>query len=262
MEDKTLYIATISGGKDSVAMVDLLLKNNYPVDYIVFNDTKLEFKEMYEYMEKVKKYIKEKYDKEIITLKSEKELFKDIIFGRISKRSKKWEGYIRGTGFYSPYPQYCLWRRDGKVNIFNKWLRSILKKHNTKKYKLYIGFTLDEVKRKSKDKNILYPLIDDFKMTEKCCLEYTKKIGLYNPLYNYFNRTGCSICPFTKKADIYKLYKYFPELFEQVKEIEKKLEKLSKTEKVKNTKWFLCGDTEMLEREFKKIEKLENKKIF
>ena len=29
----TKYIATISGGKDSTVMCDLLLKNNYQVDY-------------------------------------------------------------------------------------------------------------------------------------------------------------------------------------------------------------------------------------
>ena len=37
------YIATISFGKDSTVMCDLLLKNGYPVDYIVFTDTLLEF---------------------------------------------------------------------------------------------------------------------------------------------------------------------------------------------------------------------------
>ncbi|WP_026803606.1 phosphoadenosine phosphosulfate reductase domain-containing protein [Aliarcobacter lanthieri] len=51
-----IYIATISGGKDSVAMTDLLLKNGYPVDYILFYDTFLEFPIMYKYLEKVKKY--------------------------------------------------------------------------------------------------------------------------------------------------------------------------------------------------------------
>lgn len=33
------YIATLSGGKDSTAMVDMLLRNQKPLDYIVFKDT-------------------------------------------------------------------------------------------------------------------------------------------------------------------------------------------------------------------------------
>ena len=52
------YIATISGGKDSTVMCDLLLKNGYQVDYIVFNNTLIEHKEMYQYINKLEKYFK------------------------------------------------------------------------------------------------------------------------------------------------------------------------------------------------------------
>lgn len=59
------YIATISFGKDSTVMCDLLLKNGYPVDYIVFKDTLMEFPFMYEYKEKVCAYFRERYGKEV-----------------------------------------------------------------------------------------------------------------------------------------------------------------------------------------------------
>ena len=49
-----IYIAKLSGGKDSTAMCDLLLKNNYPLDFILFCDTLAEFDEMYVYLNKVK----------------------------------------------------------------------------------------------------------------------------------------------------------------------------------------------------------------
>ena len=60
-----IYAATISFGKDSTVMCDLLLKNGYPVDYIVFTDTMLEFPMMYEYKQKVCRYFKERYGKEV-----------------------------------------------------------------------------------------------------------------------------------------------------------------------------------------------------
>ncbi len=44
---KKIYIAKLSGGKDSTAMVDLLLRNKYQLDYILFCDTLAEFDEMY-----------------------------------------------------------------------------------------------------------------------------------------------------------------------------------------------------------------------
>ena len=37
------YIATLSGGKDSTAMVDMLLRHGWPLDFIVFKDTLHEF---------------------------------------------------------------------------------------------------------------------------------------------------------------------------------------------------------------------------
>ena len=58
---KKTYIAMLSGGRDSTAMVDILLRDNEPLDYIIFSDTTLEFPEMYEYLKKFDKYIQEKY---------------------------------------------------------------------------------------------------------------------------------------------------------------------------------------------------------
>ena len=42
------YIASFSGGKDSTAMVLMLLEKQEPLDRVVFIDTGLELPEMYE----------------------------------------------------------------------------------------------------------------------------------------------------------------------------------------------------------------------
>lgn len=67
------HIATLSGGKDSTAMIDLLLRYKKPLDYIVFYDTLHEFGLMYEYIDKLSKYFKARYNKEITMLKPKKE---------------------------------------------------------------------------------------------------------------------------------------------------------------------------------------------
>lgn len=41
------YIASCSFGKDSLAMILLLLELNYPLDYVVFYDTGMEFEAIY-----------------------------------------------------------------------------------------------------------------------------------------------------------------------------------------------------------------------
>ena len=87
-EEDTVYIATISGGKDSVTMCDLLLKNGHPVDEIIFTDTLEEFKEMYIYLEKIKEYFLSRYKKEIVILKPKK-TFKHWALGTIEKDGAK-----------------------------------------------------------------------------------------------------------------------------------------------------------------------------
>lgn len=67
------HIVSFSGGKDSTAMLLRMLEENMQVDEIIYCDTYKEFPQMYNHIEKVRKYIKEKYNKEITTLKAEKD---------------------------------------------------------------------------------------------------------------------------------------------------------------------------------------------
>ncbi len=52
-----MRIVSFSGGKDSTAMLLLMLEKGWPVDEIIFLDTGMEFPGMYEHIEKVKLYI-------------------------------------------------------------------------------------------------------------------------------------------------------------------------------------------------------------
>jgi len=252
MEKKKMYIATISGGKDSVAMVDLLLKNNYPIDKIIFSDTGLEFDEMYEYLEKVKKYLKENYNKEIITLTpSKNRTFEEFVFGKVTRGKR--EGFIRGLPF-SSIP--CFWTRESKIVPMKKYLKQFKKDYEIY---TYLGITTDEKHRIQKDENLIYPLIEYFNMSEKDCLNYTKKINLYNPLYDYFNRTGCSICPKQGVKNFKKIYLHFPKVWEKMKEFERKLKEM---DNVINDSFHINNSLEELERKWKLEEKRLKKSIF
>lgn len=54
------YIASCSFGKDSLAMILLLLEKNYPLDEVVYFDIGAEFKSIYNNVEKIKKLLEEK----------------------------------------------------------------------------------------------------------------------------------------------------------------------------------------------------------
>ena len=49
-------IVQFSGGKDSTAMLLMMLEKGMPVDEIIFCDTGKEFPEMYEHIRKVEEY--------------------------------------------------------------------------------------------------------------------------------------------------------------------------------------------------------------
>lgn len=50
-------IVSFSGGKDSTAMLLMMLEKNMPIDEIIFCDTGKEFPQMYDYIDKVQKYM-------------------------------------------------------------------------------------------------------------------------------------------------------------------------------------------------------------
>ena len=51
------YVLSLSGGKDSTAMLLRLLEEKLPVNLILFCDTGLEFPQMYEHLDRLEAYI-------------------------------------------------------------------------------------------------------------------------------------------------------------------------------------------------------------
>ena len=74
------YVVSLSGGKDSTAMLLRLIAEKRPIDYIIFCDSGLEFPQMYEHISKLEKYI----NRPIIRLKAEHDFSAIIAGGWIS----------------------------------------------------------------------------------------------------------------------------------------------------------------------------------
>ena len=54
------HIVSLSGGKDSTAMLLMMLEKNMQIDDIVFCDTGVEFPQMYRHLDKLQKHINKK----------------------------------------------------------------------------------------------------------------------------------------------------------------------------------------------------------
>jgi 3'-phosphoadenosine 5'-phosphosulfate sulfotransferase (PAPS reductase)/FAD synthetase len=243
-----IHIAKLSGGRDSSAMVFYMLENKMPLDYIIFSDTGQEFPQMYEYLLRVNARLRDEYGKKITVLSHIRgECFEDWVFG-VLKRGKL-KGFVRGL----PHTiQKCYWQRESKSNPVDHWLRE----KGFKDYKLYIGYTFSEKKRAGANTatNQVYPLIDA-KMCEADVDALLKRIDLINPLYEFFYRTGCAMCPYQKIRGYYLLWLKFNSIWKWMREIEERLFVIEDGGVgVINSQWNIRYTLEEMEDSFEKGE--------
>jgi 3'-phosphoadenosine 5'-phosphosulfate sulfotransferase (PAPS reductase)/FAD synthetase len=237
------HIAMLSGGRDSTAMVFAMIENNIPLDYVIFTDTGHEFMEMYEYIDKVESRINEISSIKFIRTKHKRgEKFEDWCFGEV--KSGKRKGAIRGLPMVT---QPCYWKRESKVYPFEKFLKD----NSITEYTQYIGYTYSERKRAQvKDKKQRFPLIE-MKMCEADVDKLLERIDLVNPLYDYFERTGCAMCPYQKIRGYYLLWLKFNEKWEWMKSVEHKLMKMEDDGiNVINSQWNIRYTLDELEAMF------------
>ena len=57
MVKKPLFVVSCSGGKDSTAMLLLMIERGMPIDMVLVADTGLEFPEMYRHWDQVEQYL-------------------------------------------------------------------------------------------------------------------------------------------------------------------------------------------------------------
>ena len=239
--DDLLDIAMVSYGKDSITMADLMLKNGMKLDKIIFTDTLMEFKMMYEYKQRVDRYFKERYGMEVTTLKPDT-TFEAWCFGVLQRGEEK--GAIRGIP--NLIGSSCYWRREAKVKPFEKYL-------GDEKANVYIGFTIDEDRsvQDTEQFTYKYPLRDTFKMREDDCKAYLINQEMENPLYRFFSRTGCGICPGQSDRAWYEVYKNFPEDWEYMKWVEARLEQYEQMGYTVLNRYWFSGKRTIAEMEAK-----------
>lgn len=107
----------VSFGKDSLTMLDLIVRNNIPVDRYIFSDTLLEFPLMYLYAEKIVDYYQQRYKITIEIIKPNA-TFEEWCFGVLKKGELK--GWIRGIPNPADTDSQCYWRREAKVEAPKK----------------------------------------------------------------------------------------------------------------------------------------------
>lgn len=201
------HIVSLSGGKDSTAMLLMMIEKGMQIDEIVFCDTGKEFPQMYDHIEKVEKYI----GREITKIRNERYSFEYLLGHIKTKRGQ-------GRGWADFQMRWCT--GEVKVSVINKYLR----KYKEKERLTYIGIAYDEQKRIIKHidkKHCVYPL-NKWKITEKEALHYCYSRGFHwDGLYEKLERVSCYCCPLQKINDLRVLYNEFPELWKDIRRLDK-----------------------------------------
>ena len=202
------YIASVSFGKDSLAMLLLLIEKQYRLDEVAFYDTGMEFETIYDIRDKVKELLEKRGIK--YTELKPKEPF---LYKMLEKEVHKRDGSIqKGYGLCGGK---CRWGTTDK----NKAIEKYLKEQYGQDYKEYIGIAADETRRIEKERSEykLMPLVD-WNMTEQDCLEYCyqqgyewKENGIR--LYDILDRVSCWCCANKNKKELENMFRYLPEYY-------------------------------------------------
>ena len=197
------YVVSLSGGKDSTAMLLRLLEEKRPVDLILFCDTGLEFPQMYEHLARLEAYI----GRPIIRLKAAHDFEYYFLHYTPKRKNPALEQYS-GMSWAGPRNRWCTGIL--KTRVVDAYLKELRKDHTVIEY---VGIAVDEPKR-IKDKT--YPLAE-WGMTEKDCLAYCYERGFdWGGLYEIFHRVSCWCCPLQSLDELRKLHRHFPDLWRQL----------------------------------------------
>lgn len=200
------YWASVSGGKDSLFMLNLILHNldKYPLDGVVHFELDIDFPfihDVIDYME------------------TECKRF-GIRFLRIKPR-KTWEEWYNTVnsktgniyGFPTRKARWCndKYKLDAK-NQLEEFMRSL-------GYYVvsYIGYCADEESRFNQRATAQllerYPLVEEG-IVEDTILEWAKQESIFNHYYETNRRCGCMYCPLSSYQTFAYLLKYYPDKFE------------------------------------------------
>ena len=238
------YIASVSFGKDSLAMLLLILNHpeKYPLNEVIFFDWGMEFQAIYNNRDKIIPLLNSKGIK-FTELKYETSFMYNFCERPVKKkRGGQQLGYSWCGGL-------ARWGTDRKESTINKYYKTI-----NDDIVEYIGIAADEEKRipRAKEKGQILPLVD-FNMTEYDAWAYCINQGYdWNEdgieLYAILDRVSCWCCRNKNLNELRRMYQYLPEYWERLKDMQKKTYLPYKNYKYKGKP---CCTVQDLEERFK-----------
>lgn len=197
----TYTTVSLSGGKDSTAMLLMMLEKGERVDEVIVYNTGMEFPEMYEHIAKLEEYTSIRFTHLAMEPSFEYYLHEHVI------RTGKHKG-TRGYGWPRATARWCTTLKTTAIDKHLKSLGEVVQ---------CVGIAADERKR-IRDKR--YPLVE-YGVTEADALSYCYDHGFtWGGLYKRKKRVSCWCCPLQSLNDLRVLRSMHPELWERLKAID------------------------------------------
>lgn len=211
------HAVSLSGGKDSTAMLLLMIERDMPIDIVLSADTGMEFPEMYEHLAKVDAFLYEKRNIHITTLRHPKG-FEWLMFEEPKQKPSAIERRLRdgvplyGNGWPGIRVRWCTGQL--KTHLITKKVNELKGKYHALHY---VGIAYDESNRCKCEQ---YPLVD-WKITEAEALKICYDRGFdFGGLYEIYHRASCWCCPFQRIDELRKLRQHHPELWKHLREMD------------------------------------------
>lgn len=215
-------VVSLSGGKDSTAMLLRMIERGEKIDEIITCDTYKEFPAMYKHLDKLRAAVANTGIK-FTTLRNEKS-FDYMMFEFRPKRENGYFGNhpnIKGKSWATSRVRWCT--KEMKTRIIGQHLKMLSKEYNVVQC---IGIAADEshriVRKSNTAKNKRMPLVE-WGWSEADCLKYCYEKGYdWGGLYETFDRASCWCCPLQSIDSLRKLYLHYPDLWNELKEMDSK----------------------------------------
>lgn len=185
---RAIHYACVSGGKDSLYMLNYILMHldRYPLDYVVHYELEIDWD----------------WVKNVIDFMEKRCNQAGIKFLRIKPR-KTWNELYEKYNFPTRRARWCnnMYKLDAEQQMI-KWIEE----QNCRPI-AYIGFCADEVQRfkyeigKWSKEQVCYPLAEEG-ITENVVLRWARTVDLFNNWYKYFKRQGCMMCPMLSRKEL------------------------------------------------------------
>ena len=213
MGSNDYHAVSLSGGKDSTAMLLMMLERGMPIDVVLCADPGMEFPEMYAHLDKLDKYLCRERGLHIECLRNPGS-FEYYMFDAPVDRGEEWKNIAPcGSGWPSMRIRWCT--SALKTSLINNRINQLKSGRNVIHY---VGIAADEAHRCKKDKR--YPLVE-WGIDEATALQYCYDRGFdWGGLYEIYHRVSCWCCPLQRIGELRKLRRHHPELWQRLRDMD------------------------------------------